>query len=241
MQSFQTALSIVYPSQCLGCGTAVAGEVGLCGPCWRETPFVGGAICEGCGVPLPGSMPERNIWCDSCISTPQPWARARAALLYEGMARKLVLALKHGDRHEIAMPAGVWMARAGVDLWEPHTLLLPVPLHWTRLFRRRANQAALLTKSVARQTGLDWGPDVLERPNRTPNLDGKSREDRFNILRGAISVAPRRRHRIAGRPVVLIDDVMTSGATFAAATQVCLAAGASSVSVLALARVVKGD
>lgn len=235
----QRLVDLIYPPACLGCGSPVAGDAPLCGPCWRETPFITGTCCDTCGTPLPGDPDDHPTLCDDCLHTARPWARGRAALLYRGNARRMVLGLKHGDRAEIERPAARWLARAGQELLTPDALLVPVPAHWLRLLARRYNQAALLAAALARHTGMQCCPDALIRRRRTPLLEGLGREARFRALAGAIAPHPRRRKLLARRDVVLIDDVMTSGATFAAATEACHAAGATKVCVLALARVAK--
>ena len=232
-------LDTLYPARCLGCGEVVDGDYGLCGPCWRDTAFVGGTICDGCGTPLPGdaSDPDEVLKCDRCLSHPPPWSKGRAAVMYRDTGRKLVLALKHGDRQEIAQPAGLWMTAALGTIVPVQALILPVPLHWRRMIRRRYNQSALLAKALARRMQLDWAPDVLQRVRPTPSLDGLNRIERAAALEDAIRVNPRRRHSIAARPVLLVDDVMTSGATLRACTQACLNAGSGPVQVVTLARV----
>ena len=157
-------------------------------------------------------------------------------MAYRDNGRKLVLALKHGDRHDIIRPAAAWMARAAEPLLSPGMLVLPVPLHWLRMLKRRYNQSALLAQAVARETGLAYAPDVLIRPRATQSLGGLGYEKRYRTMQGAIAVQPRRRHKVAGRSVLLVDDVMTSGATLAAATLACQEAGASDVNILVLAR-----
>lgn len=236
---FQTLVSAIYPPRCIGCGDLVDSDFGLCGPCWRDTPFVSGLTCDSCGVPLPGAADGHRIECDDCMARPRPWRDGRAALLYKGRARSLVLALKHGDRTDIAEPAARWMLQAGRDLIGPRTLIAPVPLHWSRLLRRRYNQAALLASALSRLSGVAHCPDLLVRARATRPLDGHSLTQRFDALDDAIQPHPRRRHRMAGRPVLLVDDVMTSGATLAAATDACLQGGADDVCVLVLARVAK--
>ncbi len=239
LQRLQTAVALLYPPRCLGCGTMVESDFGLCGPCWRDTPFIAGTVCDACGVPLPGAEDGHRLECDDCMDRPRPWAQGRAALLYKDRARRMVLALKHGDRGELARPAALWMARAARPLLREGMLLAPVPLHWTRLVRRRYNQSALLAQHLAAQTGLAQCPDLLVRVRRTRVLDGKGAAQRFADLDGAVRVHPGRRHRIAGRTVLLVDDVMTSGATFSACANACLEAGAAEVRVIALARVAK--
>ncbi|ABG30115.1 amidophosphoribosyltransferase [Roseobacter denitrificans] len=237
--SFQTAVSLVYPPRCLGCGGQVESDFGLCGGCWRDTPFIGGSICDSCGAPLPGDNHNECLKCDDCMITPRSWSKGRAALLYKDNARRLVLALKHGDRQEIAEPAALWMSRAIEDLPLDNVLVAPIPLHWTRLLKRRYNQSALLAQALARHAGLPVCPDLLQRQRRTQPMDGMTKEVRFTSVKGAIRAHPKRRHRMAGRPVLLVDDVFTSGATLSSATDACLAAGSGPVYVVTLARVTK--
>jgi ComF family protein len=239
LQRIQTAVEVLYPPRCLGCGTMVGSDFGLCGPCWRDTPFIGGLTCEACGTPLQGGHDGHRIECDDCMRTPRPWHSGRSALIYKDRARQMILALKHGDRGEIARPAALWMARAARDLVQDNMLIVPVPLHWTRLIKRRYNQSALLSKGLAQELGLSHCPDALIRMRRTRMLEGKSAAERFATLAGAIAVNSKRRHRITARPVLLVDDVMTSGATLAACTEALKAAGSREVYVVTMARVAK--
>lgn len=235
----QEALQLLYPPQCISCQSPVQSDFGLCADCWRETPFISGLVCDQCGVPLPGDDPGERALCDDCMAIARPWDRGRAALMYRDNGRRLVLALKHGDRMDLARPASAWMLRAAQPILTSEMLVVPVPLHWTRLFRRRFNQAALLARSVARAAGLDHCPDALVRTRTTGSQEGKTRDARFANLVGAFRVPKARERRVQGREILLVDDVMTSGATFAGATEALLAAGARSVSVLGLARVAK--
>lgn len=235
----QSLLRIIYPAQCLTCDSPTETEDGFCGPCRREADFIDGLVCEACGAPLAGDPDGEAGLCDDCLTIARPWDAGRAALVYKGTGRRLVLMLKHGDRTEVARPAARWMRRAAEPLLQDGMLVTPVPLHWMRMLRRRYNQAALLARSVARQAGCEFCPDLLIRRRPTKPLDGVGRESRFARLDGSIRAHPRRGSRISGRDVLIVDDVMTSGATFAAASEACFSAGAKSVRVLALARVVK--
>ena len=235
----QALVHLIYPPQCLVCGALVTSDFGLCGPCWRDTPFINGLVCNLCGTPLPGQDSGQPETCDDCLAIARPWGMGRAALLYKDNARQMVLALKHGDRLDLARPAAQWMLKAATPLLQPGMLVAPVPLHWLRLVKRRYNQSALLSAAIARAAGLDHCPDLLIRRRSTGSQEGRSRDARFANLTDAITAHPRRAQRIDGRHVLLIDDVMTSGATFAAAAEACLAAGAKGISVLALARVAK--
>lgn len=239
LAQLQTAVALIYPPRCITCGDLVESDFGLCGPCWRDTRFLGGMICDGCGVPLtPGGQGDVHH-CDACMQAPPPWVQGRAALLYSDNGRKLVLGLKHGDRQEMARPAGLWMANMVRGRLPEDTLVVPVPLHWTRLLKRRYNQSALLAHAVAKQLALAWCPDALLRVRRTNTLEGLSREARFKTLENAIIPHPKRGSRLSGRPILLVDDVMTTGATLVASTRACLEAGSGPVRVLTLARAAK--
>ena len=162
-------------------------------------------------------------------------------MLYQGNGRRLVLAFKHGDKPEMAKSFASWLSRAGAPLLDKATVVAPIPLHWMRMVARRYNQAAELSQWVARDRDITHVPDLLRRNRATRSQDGRGREDRFGNVAQAIVVRPNRAPLIQGQNVCLVDDVMTSGATFAVAADACRAAGAASVTVLALARVTKGD
>lgn len=234
----QTAVSLIYPSSCLSCGVQVQDDFGLCGTCWGETEFLTGATCDCCGVPLPGEAAAGEVLrCDACLTDPPPWTRGRSALAYTGQGRRLVLAFKHGDRTDLARPASRWLARVGRDLLQDDPILVPVPLHWSRLLRRGYNQAALLAQALAQRTELTCCPDALLRSKMTPMLEHKSRSERQDVLREAIRINPRQADALRGRAVVLIDDVMTSGATMRACAAAAYANGAKELRILVLARV----
>lgn len=235
----QSVLRLLYPPHCLSCAAPVTTEFGLCGTCWKATPFVTGVVCDICGTPLPGTEDGTVVHCDDCLTIARPWDRGRAALVYKDNGRKMVLALKHGDRLDLVRPLAGWMQRAAAPILRPGMLVAPVPLHWRRLLRRRYNQAALLSQAVARTAGLDHCADLLARTRRTPTQEGRDRDARFANISGALTLNRRHAARVAGRDVLLVDDVMTSGATLAAAAEACRAAGAAQVSVLVLARVAK--
>lgn len=232
-------LRLLFPPQCIACGEGVAEEFGLCPDCWRDAGFIRGLSCDKCGTPLPGEDEGRAEHCDDCLTIARPWDRGRAAMVYRDTGRRLVLALKHGDRQDLARPMGRWLAAAAAPILAPRMLVAPIPLHWRRFLKRRFNQSALLSGQLAQRAGLDHCPDLLQRIRATPSQEGRGRNERFENMAAAIRVNPSRTDGLAGRSVLIVDDVMTSGATFAAAADALRAAGAASVSVVALARVAK--
>ncbi|SMX41300.1 ComF family protein [Octadecabacter ascidiaceicola] len=236
----QSLIQILYPPQCALCDAKTESDFGLCGSCWAKTPFIEGLCCDDCGAPLPGgNAGDLGVLCDDCMVIARPWSKGRAALVYKDNARRLVLSLKHGDRTDLVRAVGPWMMKAAEPMMTPETLVVPIPLHRFRLLKRKFNQAVLLAQRIAQLANAECCNDGLIRTKRTAPLDGHNRDQRFETLSGAITANPKRVAQIKGRKVLLVDDVMTSGATFAAATEACFAAGADDVNVLALARVVK--
>lgn len=233
-------LDMIYPPECAGCRALTDAPHGLCPACWGETSFISGPVCDCCGVPVPTAGPGTVVHCEGCAAHPPGWDRGRAAILYEGRGREIVLRLKHGDRLDLAPVLARWMARAGADLVAASDIVAPVPLHWTRLVRRRANQAAELVRRPELRPARPV-PDLLIRTARTPPLKGKTRDQRHALLQGLIQPNPARSGLIAGRSVLLVDDVMTTGATLSAAAEACRAAGARQVYALVVARVARED
>ena len=234
----RVALDLLLPPSCAACDNPVAVQGQLCPACFGGTNFVTAPLCAGCGVPF-ASMEQggREALCPGCRAHPPVFGQARAALRYDDQARRLILPLKHGDRVELSRILAPMMARAGAALLARADVLVPVPLHRRRLFERRYNQAAVLAYAVGRPAGRAVVPDGLVRTRRTAPLDEKSPEERAREVAGSFVVRPSRVERIAGRSVLLIDDVMTSGATANACSAALLGAGAVVVDVLVAARV----
>lgn len=228
----------LYPMTCMMCDARVEAEGALCPACWSDTPFLSGASCDLCGIGLPGQNEGANH-CDTCLTAPPPWDEARAALAYSGTARRLVLALKHGDRTELARGAGGWIHRRARDVLTPETLILPVPIHRWRLLKRRYNQSALLAEEIARRADATTDPMILVRHRETLSQDHRSVADRFANIDGSISVAAGAEPMVADRHIAVVDDVMTSGATLTACTAALRQAGAARITALILARVAK--
>jgi ComF family protein len=235
-----TLIDTIYPPRCIACAEATDAAHGLCPACWRDTHFIAGTTCPKCGVPLIGEAGPEDL-CESCRRHPPAWDRGAAALLYQGAGRRIVLALKHGDRLDTARPLAGWMAAAGRELLADADLIAPVPLHWRRLVMRRYNQSAELARRLARLAGRPAVLDLLVRRRFTTPQEGMDRAARAANQEGAFAVNPRRAGVPAGRAVLLVDDVLTSGATLSACADCLRAAGAARIDVLALARVAFED
>lgn len=231
------ALDAVLPPLCLCCGAIVAEPGALCGACWSRLDFLAAPLCHACGHPFdsdPGG--DGPMLCGRCLAEPPPWGRARAVLRYDDSSKPLLLRFKHADRLEGAPAFGRWLARAGAELKDGCDLVVPVPLHRWRLLARRYNQAALLALALAREWAVPCDPDALRRLRRTPPQGHFSRTERLANMRGAF--APRPGLSIAGKAVLLVDDVLTTGATLGECSRVLLRAGAVRVDVLTLGRAV---
>ncbi len=231
-------LDVVLPPRCLSCGVTVSAPGTLCATCWRGITFLGRPCCACCGYPFAYDLGSGGL-CGACAAHSPPFDRARAAMRYDESSRNLVLALKHGDRLHLAPALAQWMRRAGAELLDGADLLVPVPLHWTRLFTRRYNQAAVLAQAMAKVGAPPVSADCLIRRRRTPPQGRKNAAARRRNVAGAFRV--RRPAEVAGRRIVLIDDVLTTGATVEECARVLKRAGAARVEVLALARTVRGD
>jgi ComF family protein len=231
-------LDVILPPLCLRCGAVVDAAGSLCVSCWRGLSFIAPPRCDACGLPFEVDIGAPAL-CGACSVRRPPFERARAVFVYDEHSRRLVLAFKHGDRTDAAPAFASWMVRAGADVLADVELIVPVPVHWTRLFLRRYNQAALLAREIARLRGLAFVPDALLRRRRTPMLAHKGALERRRLLQGAIVVPPRRADRVRGRRVLLVDDVHTTGATLTACTRALLHADAAAVDVLTLARTVR--
>jgi ComF family protein len=226
----------VLPPRCLSCGEIVDEPDALCGRCWGGITFFAPPWCVLCGLPFPYPMGEDAL-CGVCARGRPVWDQARAVLRYDKNSRRLVLGLKHGDHTHVAPAFGRWMHRAGSEVLAGADLLVPVPLHWTRLFQRRYNQAALLAQAVHAAGGPDVAADWLVRRRRTPAQGHLGPLARERNVRGAFAM--RARCTVAGKRVVIIDDVMTTGATVEECARVLKRAGAVSVGVLTLARALR--
>ncbi len=238
-QAAALALNAVLPPRCLHCGAMVDTPHSLCPSCWERVDFIAPPYCRVCGRPFEFDPGEENP-CGACAKEMPPFDRARSIFRYDDVSRALVLAFKHGDRTDAAPALGRWLVRTGAEIVDQADMIVPVPLHWTRLFRRRYNQAALLAAALGRFSGVPTEPDLLVRRRRTRSQGRLSPAGRIRNVRGAFAIRRGRREAVRGRRILLVDDVLTTGATVAECARVLRRGGAAGVDVLTAARVVRG-
>ncbi len=230
-------LDAAYPPQCLACREIMAAPASLCPVCWRAMPFIARPYCERLGTPFAVDL-GGALLSPAAIADPPVFRRARAVARYDGVARELVHKLKYSDRQELAVGMGRLMAGAARDSLGEVDVIVPVPLHWTRLWQRRFNQAAALAAVLAGETGLPVRPKLLRRRKRTLRQVGLTRVERQRNLQGAFIAPEAAQGELKGRRVLLVDDVMTTSATANAAARALLRGGAEAVDIITFARVV---
>ncbi|MGH6967293.1 MAG: ComF family protein [Phenylobacterium sp.] len=227
------ALDLVFPPQSLDGGeAAMAG--GLSAATWTRIHFLDGPVCDGCGTPFEYDLGAR---CAACLAKPRAFDAARAACLYDEVSRDPILKLKHADRLDLAPLFARWLSRAARELIDEADAIAPVPLHPGRLLQRRYNQAAEIARPLARLCEVAYLPDALVRRRATETQGGKSGSGRRRNVAGAFEVPTGRAAQVAGKRVLLIDDVMTTGATAEGCARALKAAGAVRVDVAVVARV----
>jgi ComF family protein len=236
--TFGLALDTALPPLCPSCRQQVADPSALCATCWGQLSFIARPYCERLGTPF-AYDPGPGVVSAQAIADPPAFGRARAAVRYDDIARTLVHAFKYGDRIDLAPAMGRWMARAGRELLEDADGLIPVPLHWRRLWARRFNQAATLAQAMSAETRVPVAHDVLKRVRATRQQVGLTQSERDTNVQGAFAVTATGKAYLRGKRVVLIDDVLTSGATVDNCARVLLRGGALSVDVVIFARVVE--
>jgi ComF family protein len=235
-RTLRLIVDVALPQLCPACRAPVDGA-GLCPACWSKLSFIAPPYCERLGTPFafdggPGLLSME------AIADPPAYDRARAAVRYDDISSKLVHALKYGDRLDLAPTMGRWMANAGRALLAEADAMVPVPLHWRRQWARRFNQSALLAEVISKATGRQVAHGALKRVKATPQQVGLDKSGRARNVQGAFRVPAEGKAAVAGRRVVLVDDVLTSGATTDACARALLRGGAAAVDVLVFARVV---
>ncbi|HUC68427.1 MAG TPA: ComF family protein [Stellaceae bacterium] len=231
-------LDLLLPPRCLICGATVSEAGALCAPCWSGITFLGEPCCACCGLPFEFALTMPAL-CGACARAHPAFDRARAAMRYDEASRDLILAFKHGDRLHLAPAFGAWLRRAGGELVAAADIAVPVPLHWTRLFTRRYNQAAVLAYALQAAGGPPVGADWLVRRRRTPSQGKRNAAARERNVRAAFALKPGR--DVRGKRVLLIDDVFTTGATVGECARVLRRGGAAAVDVLTVARTVRQE
>lgn len=237
-QLARTVVDGALPPRCFSCGVLVESHGALCRNCWGKLTLLGPPCCQRCGFPFPYEAPGQTI-CPACIARSPIYDRARAVFVYDDDSRALILRFKHADATHSAPFFGRWLARAGAELLADADLIVPVPLHRWRLLRRRYNQSALLAHALARQADKALLVDGLRRRRATPSQGRLSQLARRRNVQGAFAVRREAATRVSGRRILLIDDVLTTGATVEECAKALYRAGAEAVDVLTLARVVR--
>ena len=235
-RSFAALSDVIMPPVCIACREPLAGHDTLCPSCWSGIDFIRPPLCDRLGLPMPFDAGGVMVSA-AAVAYPPPYGRARAVAAYSGQMRELVHALKFNDRHDVRRLLGRWLVEAGRDLIPEAEVVVPVPLSRWRLLQRRFNQAAILAAEVARLTDLQFEPLSLRRTRATPSQVGLTRRQRQENVTGAFTVSQRDRTKIAGRNILIVDDVITTGATVGVCAEVLKRAGARNVDVLALALV----
>jgi len=233
--AMRATLDLALPPLCPACREPVAGQ-GLCPACWSKLSFIARPYCERLGIPFVYD-PGPGILSMEAIADPPAYHRARAAVRFDEISRALVHALKYGDRLDLAPMMGRWICHAGRELLAEADALVAVPLHWRRLWARRFNQSAMLAAAISAESGVPVAAAALKRVKPTAQQVGLSRTERAKNVQGAFRVPQESKAAVAGRRLILVDDVLTSGATVDACARALLRAGAANVDVLIFARV----
>jgi ComF family protein len=236
--TLRLAADVALPQLCAACREPVDGP-GVCPACWAKLSFIAPPYCERLGIPFPFDDGPGLLSLEA-IADPPAYGRARAAVRYDDVAKTLVHSLKYGDRLDLAPIMGRWMATAGRQLLAETDAIVPVPLHWRRQWARRFNQSALLGEIIAKASERPVAYGALKRVKATPHQVGLDKTGRAQNVQGAFRAPPEGKAEVAGRRLLLIDDVLTSGATVDACARALLRGGAAAVDVLVFARVVAG-
>lgn len=230
-------LNLVLPPTCAHCHKVVSEHHHLCADCWNQIHFLGSPLCSLCGTPFPYKDPHQHL-CIFCCQEKKPlFSCARSAIAYDNFSKRMILHFKHGDATHLAPTFAQWLKNAGQDCFAEADALIPVPLHWTRRLKRQFNQSALLCSHLSKQVNIPLFADILKRIHATPSQGQLDRHQRSKNIQGAFRVSSHDSEKIAGKILILVDDVMTTGATLKECAKVLLENKAREVRILTLARV----
>ncbi|MEB3702995.1 ComF family protein [Candidatus Bealeia paramacronuclearis] len=238
-QILNAILNFLLPPKCYACGDVIEEVSQLCPDCWKKLNFIASPLCACCGYPFAYEVSEEAL-CGYCIQKHPPYDIARATFVYDEGSKPLILKFKHGDALHGTNLLMDWLDRTGQDIYPQlkSPLVIPFPLHWTRLLKRMYNQSAIIGQKLAQRRGFDYQPSLLIRKKKTPYLGDFGREERKKILSGAFALHNRAKFILKNRDILLIDDVHTSGATLKSAARTLRKGGVGKIGILTLARVV---
>ncbi|MBB5514033.1 ComF family protein [Rubricella aquisinus] len=230
-RAYDRMIEALYPPRCIACPAETDQPDGLCPACWSQAEFISGATCPTCGTPVF----DDGLQCEHCTRYPPGWDRGAAAMIYDGIGRRVVLSFKHGDRLDMGKALARWMYRAGGAMVDEADVIAPVPAHWSRTIKRGYNQSAELARALGAVSGREVAPNLLRRTRRTPPLKGMTRDIRRQHVQGSIATT----EEVSGQAILIVDDVLTTGATLGACSDALRAAGAARVDVLTVTRVLQ--
>lgn len=228
-------IDLALPPLCLNCDAPVSRNQSLCPDCWKAISFISDPCCQRCGLPFEVPV-EAGTLCTDCLTDPPEYTAGRSVFLYDDASKQMILKFKHGDQLHPATAMGEWLAKAASDFMPQMEVIIPVPLHFWRLWRRRYNQAALLAQKISQLIGKPVALQALQRVKATHSQGHHNRAERHQNMRHAFRVNPARRGQIEGKNVLLVDDVLTTGATLNECCRTLQKAGARAIYVVTLAR-----
>lgn len=237
---YKKTIDFLIPPHCVLCQGILETDQGLCGACWKKINFISNPFCQTCGLPLPFETQEsQNINCGPCSLEPPIFDQARSAVIYDTCSKDLILRFKHGDHTSLTPFFTKWLLSTGQGFLNQADYILPVPLHWTRLLKRRYNQAALLAKALGHQSAVTYLPSALKRIRATAPQGHMGKEERAQNVANSFVLSKTYANILKGKAVILVDDVFTSGATLDACTKALKRGGVQKVYALTLARVAR--
>ncbi len=238
-KTIMKGVDVILPPRCPVTGDMVDSHGMISGEIWQDLEFISAPFCGCCGIPFDFETDAHQGLCMVCLTKLPPYQSARAALRYNDAARNIILGFKHGDKTHSAQSFVPWLKRAGEAMLQDANMIIPVPLHRTRLLLRRYNQAGVIAESLAKETGIEHLPLALMRVRATLSQGHLNTGERAKNVRKAFAVRKQYESDLIGKNIVVVDDVYTTGATVQECTKVLMRAGAARVDILTLAKVIK--